>query len=183
MPHGPTVAEKIASTGGSGASCAGGVHAPLSSRGGVVHHAAPLQHHMSMRLSTDGQYANSVWSKFLKPASGSGAHAVPAERILYAGLVMKRRSIFARKRQLLLTSLPRLFYVDPEKMELKKEIAWSDALWAEVADPVTFWIHTPKRDYYMRGLSASSYAWCNEINGLQLQLKASRGDAAGQHRQ
>jgi len=161
VPHGPTVAEKIASAGGSGPSAS--THAPLSSRVGVG--GGPI-HRADSRLSTDGQYFNSVWSKFLRQG----------ERILYAGLVMKRRSVFARKRQLLLTSLPRLFYVDPEKMELKKEIPWTERLWAEVRDPQTFWIHTPNRDYYMRGISASSYAWCNEINGLQLQLKAQRND-------
>jgi 3-phosphoinositide dependent protein kinase-1 len=106
------------------------------------------------KTSTDGQYSNSVWSRFLQRD----------ERIVYTGLIIKRRALFARKRQLILTDTPRLFYVDPDHMEMKKEVAWSDKLWAEVVDDMTFYIHVPNRDYYMRGLSSSAYCWVNEIN-------------------
>ena len=33
-------------------------------------------------------------------------------------------------------------------------------------------LHQPNRDYYMKGLSTSAYCWVNEINNLQLALKA-----------
>jgi len=108
------------------------------------------------KLSTDGQYISSVWSKFLRPPLGPGG--LP-ERIIFAGLVIKRRGLFARKRQLLLTSSPRLFYVDPEKMEMKKEIQWTDALWAEVADPTTFWIHTVSSAAGAEGKRKAAHTW------------------------
>ena len=97
--------------------------------------SSPSAAFIASRTSTDGQYANSVWSRFLQPG----------EKILYAGLVIKRRALFARKRQLLLTDAPRLFYVDSAVMKMKKEIQWTAQLWAEVIDATTFYIHTVRR--------------------------------------
>ena len=58
----------------------------------------------------------SKWSKFL----------VSNETVIFASLTWKRKGLFSKKRQLILTSTPRLIYVDPDpgKMELKGEIPW-----------------------------------------------------------
>lgn len=98
--------------------------------------AAPSKGH-AHKYSTDGQYSNSVWSKFLLPNT--------CEKILYTGIVIKRRALYARKRQLILTDTPRLFYVDPDSMKFKKEIPWDPKLWAEVVDPLTFYIHVVRK--------------------------------------
>jgi len=109
-----------------------------------------------------------AWSQFLRPN----------ERIIFHGIVVKRRALLARKRALILTDTPRLFYVDPDSKTFKKEIPWSDALWAEAADAQTFYVHVPGRDYYMRPQSTSSYCWVNEINNVQLARKTKRHSAS-----
>jgi hypothetical protein len=76
--------------------------------------------------------SHSKWAQFLQPN----------ETIIFSGLVRKRRGLLARKRQLLLTSLPRFLYIDPEKMVYKKDITWSKELYAEEIDPQHFWIKT-----------------------------------------
>ena len=87
------------------------------------------------------------------------------EKILFHGLVSKRRGIFAKRRQLLLTSIPRFIYIDPSKMKRKgvsyyhhhhhhhhhhhrrgiecmQEIPWSSELYAEQRSSSVFYIHT-----------------------------------------
>lgn len=44
-----------------------------------------------------------------------------------------RTSLMSRKRQLMLTTTPRLLYVDPSLMELKGEVPWSSNLKPEVS--------------------------------------------------
>lgn len=53
------------------------------------------------------------------------------EVILKKGFVNKRKGLFARKRMLLLTTGPRLIYIDPVQMIKKGEIPWSPDLRAE----------------------------------------------------
>jgi len=53
------------------------------------------------------------------------------EVILKKGFVNKRKGLFARKRMLLLTTGPRLIYIDPVQMIKKGEIPWSADLRAE----------------------------------------------------
>lgn len=57
------------------------------------------------------------------------------EVILKHGFVNKRKGLFARKRMLLLTSGPRLLYIDPVQMIKKGEIPMSRDL---KADPKNF---------------------------------------------
>lgn len=46
--------------------------------------------------------------------------------------VLPASRLLSRKRQLILTSRPRLLYVDPKAMQLKGEVPWSAQLRAEV---------------------------------------------------
>lgn len=62
--------------------------------------------------------------------------------ILKQGFVNKRKGLFARKRMLLLTMGPRLFYVDPYNMVLKGEIPWSPELRVEPKNFKIFFVHT-----------------------------------------
>lgn len=58
------------------------------------------------------------------------------------GLVEKRKGLFARRRMLLLTTGPRLFYVDPVNMVLKGEIPWSPELRVEAKNFRIFLVYT-----------------------------------------
>jgi len=95
-----------------------------------------------------------VWRKYL----------LDKEDIVFMGLVSKRRSIFAKKRQLILTSFPRFIYINPETMELRGEIVWSDKLYVEQKSDRIFHIHTPKRYYHMQALDCNARAWVEAIN-------------------
>ena len=61
--------------------------------------------------------ARTPWGQFLIPKS---------EMIVKQGLLIKRAGIWnnGRKRMFLVTDLPRIIYVDPEKTVLKGEIPW-----------------------------------------------------------
>lgn len=67
---------------------------------------------------------------------------VDGELILKHGQVDKRKGLFARRRMLLLTTGPRLFYVDPVNKMLKGEIPWSPDLRVEVKNFRIFLVHT-----------------------------------------
>lgn len=52
------------------------------------------------------------------------------------------QGLFARRRQLLLTDGPHLYYVDPVNKVLKGEIPWSQELRPEAKNFKTFFVHT-----------------------------------------
>ncbi len=59
---------------------------------------------------------DSKWKQFLQPN----------EKQVFTSLIWKRRGLFWKSRQLILTDQPRLIYVDPVGMKLKGEIPWSN---------------------------------------------------------
>lgn len=69
---------------------------------------------------------------------------VEGNLILKQGILLKTRErrIKVRRRMFLLTTGPRLFYVDPKAKILKGEIPWSSTLKAELRDFSRFLIHT-----------------------------------------
>ena len=80
--------------------------------------------------------AHVQWKRFLSKQ----------EEIVYTALVIKRKKgvlvSSAKKRQLIMTNLPRFFYVDPNKMEIKGSIPWSDELKVIKKDEISFIIST-----------------------------------------
>lgn len=75
------------------------------------------------------------------------------ELIIHTGLIWKKKGLFSKKRQLILTDRPRLFYVDPDQMEIKGEIPWSRSLLVEVKSNrkfniVVVSVHRKKRIAY-----------------------------------
>lgn len=67
---------------------------------------------------------------------------VEGETIVKQGFVNKRKGLFARKRMLLLTTGPRLFYIDPVQMVKKGEIPMSRDLRSEPKNFKIFFVHT-----------------------------------------
>lgn len=77
------------------------------------------------------QRASNQWEPF-----------VEGHLILKQGFVNKRKGLFARRRMLLLTTGPHLYYVDPVNMVLKGEIPWSPELRVEPKSFKIFFVHT-----------------------------------------
>uniref|UniRef100_A0AAY4D7M2 3-phosphoinositide-dependent protein kinase 1 n=1 Tax=Denticeps clupeoides TaxID=299321 RepID=A0AAY4D7M2_9TELE len=104
------------------------------------------------RLLLDKQSAANPWHQF-----------VENNLILKMGPVDKRKGLFARRRQLLLTEGPHLYYVDPVNKVLKGEIPWSPELRPEAKNFKTFFVHTPNRTYYLMDPSGNADKWCKKI--------------------
>lgn len=64
------------------------------------------------------------------------------EVILKKGFINKRKGLFARRRMLLLTTGPKLIYIDPVAKVKKGEIPWSADLRVEPKNFKIFFIHT-----------------------------------------
>ncbi|XP_037950154.1 3-phosphoinositide-dependent protein kinase 1 [Teleopsis dalmanni] len=64
------------------------------------------------------------------------------EVILEKGFINKRKGLFARKRMLLLTTGPRLIYIDPVQMIKKGEIPWTPELRVEAKNFKIFFVYT-----------------------------------------
>ncbi|CAL1540627.1 unnamed protein product [Lymnaea stagnalis] len=89
--------------------------------------------------------------------------------ILKQGFVDKRKGLFARKRMLLLTEGPHLYYVDAHNKVLKGEIPWSKRLHPEVKSFKGFLVHTPNRTYHLESRSPDAQLWVNKINEVWLK--------------
>ncbi|XP_043957611.1 3-phosphoinositide-dependent protein kinase 1-like isoform X3 [Gambusia affinis] len=104
------------------------------------------------KLLLDKQTNGNPWHQF-----------VENNLILKMGPVDKRKGLFARRRQLLLTEGPHLYYVDPVNRVLKGEIPWSFELRPEAKNFKTFFVHTPNRTYYLMDPSGNADRWCKKI--------------------
>lgn len=91
---------------------------------------------------------------------------VEGNLILKNGWVDKRKGLFARRRMLLLTEGPHLYYVDPENMVLKGEIPWSPQLKVEAKNFKTYFVHTPNRTYYLIDPESDAVEWCQAIKEM-----------------
>uniref|UniRef100_A0ABD2X7L1 3-phosphoinositide-dependent protein kinase 1 n=1 Tax=Trichogramma kaykai TaxID=54128 RepID=A0ABD2X7L1_9HYME len=88
--------------------------------------------------------------------------------ILKEGFVNKRKGLFARRRMLLLTTGPHLYYVDPFSMTLKGEIPWSNKLKVEPKNFKIFFVHTPNRTYYLEDPQGFALDWCQTIDDVRI---------------
>ncbi|BFZ03386.1 hypothetical protein BsWGS_06425 [Bradybaena similaris] len=83
--------------------------------------------------------------------------------IIKQGFVDKRKGFFARKRMLLLTEGPHLYYVDAHNKVLKGEIPWSKYLRPEAKNFKIFFVHTPNRTYYLESRQPDAQDWVKQI--------------------
>ncbi|XP_030645600.1 3-phosphoinositide-dependent protein kinase 1a [Chanos chanos] len=113
----------------------------------------------------DLQFSNEEKQLLLeKQTNGNPWHQfVENNLILKMGPVDKRKGLFARRRQLLLTEGPHLYYVDPVNKVLKGEIPWSPELRPEAKNFKTFFVHTPNRTYYLMDPNGNADKWCQKI--------------------
>lgn len=88
---------------------------------------------------------------------------VEGHLIIKQGLVDKRKGLFAKRRMLLLTEGPHLYYVDPATKILKGQIPWSKDLRPEAKNFKTFFIHTPNRTYYLEDKKLGSQEWVQKV--------------------
>lgn len=95
---------------------------------------------------------------------------VHGNMILKHGLVNKRKGLISRKRVLILTSGPHLFYADPVSKQLKGEIMWSPELRAEAKNFRIFYIHTPDRTFRWEDLEGNAPIWCEAIEQVYLHF-------------
>nr|BAK64411.1 phosphoinositide-dependent protein kinase-1 [Haemaphysalis longicornis] len=103
---------------------------------------------------------------------------VQGNLILKQGLVDKRKGLFARRRMLLLTTGPHLYYVDPQAMVLKGEIPWSPELRPEPKNFKTFFVHTPNRTYYLEDPEGYALTWCKAIDEVRKATYSQAEDTA-----
>lgn len=98
-----------------------------------------------------------VWNNFAE-----------GELIVKHGFVNKRKGALyvPRKRMLLLTTGPRLIYIDPIQMIKKGEIPWSGELRVEAKNFKMFLIHTPQRIYYLEDPQGYALKWCQAIKEM-----------------
>eukprot|EP00795_Rhopilema_esculentum_P009272 gene9272-16965_t len=105
----------------------------------------------SQASSTSSSSKDSPWQQF-----------VGNRPILKEGLVDKRKGLFAKRRQLILTEGPHLFYVDPHAMVLKGEIPWTKDLRPEAKSFKIFFVHTCNS---MEGLEESTGEGAAKVGG------------------
>lgn len=97
--------------------------------------------------------------------------------ILKKGFVNKRKGLFARKRMLLLTTGPRLIYIDPVAMIKKGEIPWSPELRAEYKNFKIFFVHTVSVEVVVDGGKTAESASCRLGDGWRVTSWLSRSHA------
>ncbi|XP_048516309.1 3-phosphoinositide-dependent protein kinase 1 isoform X2 [Athalia rosae] len=101
-------------------------------------------------------------------SSNKWDYLVEGNLILKQGLVYKRKGLFARRRMLLLTTGPHLYYVDMVNMVVKGEIPWSPELRVEPKNFKIFFIHTPNRTYYLEDPDGFALDWCRAIEEMRV---------------
>lgn len=90
------------------------------------------------------------------------------EFIIKHGFVNKRKGFFARKRMLLLTSKPRLIYIQEKPVTEKKgEIPFTNELKCEAKNFKIFFVHTPNRTYFLEDPTGEALKWCKTIEEVR----------------
>lgn len=113
-----------------------------------------------LQANTSGQENNDRWGVFL----------LKNEEVYYSRLVIKRRFLTAKKRQLILTDRPRILYIDPENMQMKGIVPWSKQLWIQKRTDKDFIIHTPNRKYVLESLDSDVDGWVTAIEAIQKRM-------------
>ena len=103
------------------------------------------------------------WKKFL----------LENEEVLYAGETIKtRRMLSKKKRILILTNFPRLFYIeDKEAHKIKKHVPWCDDIVAKAKTKCDFDVVTKGRTYNFEDPAGHAHLWVSKINQVANQKR------------
>lgn len=140
--------------------------------------ATPILPRNVFSFSSPPEEEESTESEDISPAGKWQQFLASGETQIFTGEVWKRRGLFSKKRQLILTDKPRLIYVDPEKMLLKGEIPWTDShpVSCIFVNSSSFDVlaQATGRKYHLISLDADSCTlWISLINAA-LEIQASR---------
>eukprot|EP00116_Pleurobrachia_bachei_P018992 sb/3479254/ len=89
------------------------------------------------------------------------------------GIVHKTRGLSKKKRHLILTDYPSLYYIDPSSWLMKGEIPWEKGIEVRCKSAKSFHLHTPNRIYYLEAADKNAMDWCTKINDVK-ELVANR---------
>lgn len=121
-----------------------------------LHNQLPPRIKPEVQLATIQPKDAAKWNLFL----------LKNEKIAFSSLVIKRRRMTSKKRQLILTDRPRFFYVDETKMSLKGFIPWSKDIRVVVKSSKDFIIQTPTRKYVMEDQFNNADQWAKCVNAM-----------------
>ncbi|XP_063681185.1 3-phosphoinositide-dependent protein kinase 1-like [Bolinopsis microptera] len=93
------------------------------------------------------------------------------ELIVKDGIINKRRGLSRKKRHLILTDYPSLYYIDPASKILKGEIPWEGGLEVRQKGKKHFQVHVPNRVYYLESASADASEWCKSIQDVKTMVQ------------
>lgn len=84
--------------------------------------------------------------------------------ILVSGIIKKKCGWFYKKRYLIVSMEPRIYYTDANNLQNIREIVLSKDLTAELKHGNDFVINNPLRSYYFRELVGNPQRWVESIN-------------------
>lgn len=84
--------------------------------------------------------------------------------ILVSGILKKKCGWFYKKRYLIVSDQPRLYYTDADSTQKVREIAISKELKAEIRAGKDFTINNLQRTYYFREMTGNPQRWVDAIN-------------------
>lgn len=121
-----------------------------------VGNIAPATSASRSSASASEEFSEAMW----KP------HMKDLEKPVFMSEVTKAPGTLgmSKQRLLVLTSKPRLIYINPADNVLKGEIPWSSDLVVEVKSPTKFDIKTPSRVYVLEANKPISREWESQIN-------------------
>eukprot|EP01059_Diplonema_ambulator_P010269 TRINITY_DN20285_c0_g1_i1.p1 TRINITY_DN20285_c0_g1~~TRINITY_DN20285_c0_g1_i1.p1 ORF type:complete len:401 (+),score=121.58 TRINITY_DN20285_c0_g1_i1:52-1254(+) len=101
---------------------------------------------------------SSDWAKFL----------LEGEEVIYASEVIKTRHLVSKKkRNLILTNYPRLFYVEgPDAHGIKDHVEWTDDISATASSAKEFKVITKSRTYLFEDIEGHAHLWTSKINQM-----------------
>eukprot|EP01133_Synstelium_polycarpum_P015335 gene15335-18178_t len=114
------------------------------------------------RKQLQEEQKDSVWNRFLLP---------DGEVIIAMTPIEKRTGLISKKRQLIITDSPRIFYIDPSKMIVKGEIPVDLTLVATSKSNKHFTLVSKGRTKHFYDLELESEKWVEYINDLKMLSK------------
>ncbi|XP_031563299.1 3-phosphoinositide-dependent protein kinase 1-like [Actinia tenebrosa] len=112
-----------------------------------------------------GLTTTEVEERLQKQARESPWHPyVENNLIIKTAILDKRKGLFAKRRQMILTEGPHLYYVDTSAMVLKGQIPWTKELRAEAKSFKVFFVHTPVKTYYLEDFKGFAVDWVKKIH-------------------